>query len=312
MPGPTIEHCRQSFLAFLRVECGLSPNTIEAYGRDLRDLVAELAQSAIARPEQITPRDLALHLQSLRRVRQLNATSVARHLATIRMFCRWLVNEAHAEPGISDWLERPTTWRTIPGVLSPGNIEKLIHAPRPPTAEDIKAGRGLPLWLRDRAILELMYACGVRATEVGALGLGDIEFRIDIAKVTGKGNKQRLVPFGRPAAETLHRYLEECRPLLVREDRRDKGRLFLSRTGRPLERVAVWQIVTRHAQSIGLAGVHPHLLRHTFATHMLSGGADLRVVQELLGHARVTTTQIYTQVDQPRLKEIHRRFHPRP
>jgi integrase/recombinase XerD len=311
MNAPALEHCRLSFLTYIRVECGLSSNTVEAYGRDLRDLIAALAQSSIFSPDQLTPRDLALHIGSLRRERGLNASSVTRHLATIRMFCRWLAVERLAPANLTDWLERPSKWQRLPGVMTPANIQKLINAPQPPTLEDIRAGRGLPLWLRDRAILELMYACGLRASEVGALGLRDPDFHLNVVKVTGKGNKQRLVPFGVPAADTMRGYLADCRPMLLRDDGRDGARLFISRTGRPLERVAIWQIVKRNAELAGISGVHPHLLRHTFATHVLTGGADLRVVQEFLGHANITTTQVYTRVDQPRLKEVHRRFHPR-
>ena len=179
---------------------------------------------------------------------------------------------------------------------------------RPPHNGD---GKAIPLWLRDKGILELMYACGLRASEVGALGLDEVYPTLGVVKVTGKGDKQRLVPYGRPAERAVTAYTMQCRPRLVRIDARDKGRLFLSRTGRPLERVAVWQIVKRNAAKAGLDHIHPHMLRHTFATHLLSGGADLRVVQELLGHANINTTQVYTRVDQPRLKDIHRRFHPR-
>ncbi|HVZ94590.1 MAG TPA: tyrosine recombinase [Phycisphaerales bacterium] len=308
MGAPALEHAAHAFLTFLRVECGLSVNTIEAYGRDLRDLLCDLAGKAILTSDAVTGRDLAMHLGSLKRDRGLNGSSVARHLATIRMFCRWLVAEGHLADDQTHWLERPTQWKRLPGVLSERDITALINAPKEPVP--FIPDRP-PLWLRDKAILELMYACGLRASEVGALGTTDPAYRINVIKVTGKGNRQRMVPFGRPAAETLQRYSDECRPLLLHPDTRDRGRLFLSRTGRPLERVAVWQIVTKHARTAGLHGVHPHLLRHTFATHLLTGGADLRVVQELLGHSNIATTQIYTRVDQPRLKEVHRRFHPR-
>lgn len=311
MPAAALEHCRTGFLAFIRVECGLALNTLDAYARDLRDLLADLAHSGIHTAECITPRDLAQHVANLHRLRKLNATSVTRHQATIRMFCRWLLAEGHMPSDPSQWLERPHAWDRLPGVITPGNLRALLESPTPPTAEDIRAGRGLPLWLRDRAILELMYACGLRASEVGTLTLTAPVFSINVVRVVGKGNKHRLVPFGVPAAELLKRYRDECRPLLRRPDGRDGGRFFISRTGRPLERVAIWQIVKRHALAAGLRGIHPHLLRHTFATHLLSGGADLRVVQELLGHATITTTQIYTRVDQPRLRAIHKQFHPR-
>jgi integrase/recombinase XerD len=156
-----------------------------------------------------------------------------------------------------------------------------------------------------------MYACGLRASETATLLHDDLYFDLGFLKVTGKGDKQRIVPFGKPAETALQIYLKDCRPRLVRPTVDPKGRVFLSWTGRPLERVALWQIVKRNAAAAGIPDVHPHLLRHSFATHLLSGGADLRAVQEMLGHANITTTQIYTHVDQRRLKQIIKQHHPR-
>jgi integrase/recombinase XerD len=185
-------------------------------------------------------------------------------------------------------------------------MKQLLAAP------DEQSGR---LWLRDRALLELMYAAGLRASEVGALRLDEYNATLGVLTVTGKGSKQRLVPIGKPAQECVQRYLDNQRGELAQcggGDGRDERRLLLSNTGRPLERVAVWQIVRRHALRCGLRDVHPHKLRHSFATHMLIGGADLRVVQELLGHSDIATTQIYTHVDRSHLKEVVRKHHPRP
>jgi len=312
---------RESFIAYLRVECGLSPNTLLAYRRDLRDLFEDLAAHGADRLSSLSPRHLANHIGRLRNEQGLASTSVARHLATVRMLFRWLAAEGRTQENLAELLERPSLWKRLPGVLSQRDIEALLAAPRPP--QDPKA-HVPPLWLRDRALLELMYACGLRASEAATLELSDLHFTLGVIKVTGKGDKQRLVPFGRPAEGALRRYLDECRPKLVREyarelsgesagraTGREGARVFLSRSGRSLERVAVWQIVKRNARAAGLSHVYPHLLRHTFATHLLIGGADLRVVQELLGHASIDTTQVYTRVDQPRLKEVHRRFHPR-
>jgi len=173
--------------------------------------------------------------------------------------------------------------------------------------------QGGPLWRRDRAMLELMYASGLRASEVALVREVDLNERTRTILVHGKGSKQRLVPVGRPALGAIEAYRVETRPELVRRGGgRDEGRLLLSRTGRPLERVAVWQIVRRCAAAAGLGPVHPHVLRHSFATHLLGGGADLRVVQELLGHADIATTQVYTHVDADRLRDVVRRHHPRP
>jgi len=182
-------------------------------------------------------------------------------------------------------------------------MRKLVEAPSPDWGG---------LWLRDRAMLELMYAAGLRASEVGALKVNDLNETLACLVVTGKGRKQRVVPIGTPALNWTLRYLRELRPTLARwTDRRDQFRLILSFSGRPIERVAVWQIVRRASARAGIKGVHPHVLRHSFATHLVGGGADLRVVQELLGHSDIGTTQIYTQVDRSRLRDVLKRFHPR-
>jgi integrase/recombinase XerD len=255
----------------------------------------------------VTHRHLAEHIACLSR-RGLAASSVARHLATIKVLFRWLDAGGHIEKNPADFLDQPTRWKKIPDVLSPRQVRQLIEAPAPDPNAPTDAA---PLWLRDRAILELMYASGLRASEVGALGLSEVIQTLGVVRITGKGDKQRLVPMGRPARGALEQYLTECRPRLLRPDGRDRGKVFLSRTGRPLERVRVWQLVKQHAATAGLVNVHPHVLRHSFATHLLMGGADLRVVQELLGHADIATTQIYTHVDKGRLKSVHSKYHPR-
>jgi integrase/recombinase XerD len=305
---PAFEAARKQFVAFLRVECGLARNSVEAYERDCRELFLELSARGITSPGAITPRDLSAHLSGLKTSRQMAASSVIRHLATVKVLCRWMQSSGYFTDDPSNLLERPHRWKRLPGVLSPRQLTSLLEAPAP----DPDAEKGAPpLWLRDRAMLELMYASGLRASEVGAVSLTDLDERTGIIRLTGKGNKQRLVPVGKPALAAIRRYLAECRPVIAKDPKRDKGRLILSRSGRPLERVAVWQIVKKHGAAAGLAAVHPHTLRHSFATHLLTGGADLRVVQELLGHADIATTQIYTHVDASRLKDVHRRFHPR-
>ncbi len=305
---PQLERARADFLAFIRVECGLTPATIDAYGRDLRDLLADLAASGITQPSDITPQTLAAHLASLRRDRDLETSSVARHLATLKVFCRWLFAEGRTTSNPADLLDQPARWRKLPNTLSPNQIKKLLQVI---DSESVTTD-GPPLWMRDKALLELLYACGLRATEICALHVADIQPTLATALVTGKGRKQRLVPIGKPALDAVSSYLSHCRPKLLRNNGLHNNRLFLSRNGRPLERVAVWQIVKRLAARAGLAHVHPHTLRHSFATHLLMGGADLRVVQELLGHSDIATTQLYTHVDQTRLREVHRNHHPRP
>jgi integrase/recombinase XerD len=314
---PAFQDLRKQFLAFIRIECGLAVNTLEAYSRDLTDLLADLQSRNITSPALITPRDLSTHITSLKTARNLAAASIIRHLATIKVFCRWLHARGFTTENPADLLDRPHRWKNLPHVLSPSQLKLLIEAPTtfahssPNPQSTIRNPKSPPLHLRDRAMLELMYACGLRASEVGAISLSDFHDTLSVIRVTGKGGKQRLVPMGKPALAALDNYLKRCRPLLARPDARDKGRIILTRSGRPIERVAVWQLVKKYAALAGLKNVHPHLLRHSFATHLLAGGADLRVVQELLGHADIATTQIYTHVDRTFLKQVHKKFHPR-
>ncbi len=300
-PSPFAPPVRD-FLNYLRVEAGLAPATLDAYQRDLNDLAADLRAHGIETPERVRPTDLADHLQRLHRERGMQPSSVARHLAAIRVFFRFLVANGRLDDNPATLLETPTRWKRLPGVLSPRQMRQLLEGPSP------EYGR---LWVRDRCLLELMYAAGLRASEAGALRLRDYNPTLNVLLVSGKGRKQRLVPIGKPARTWTDRYLAELRPELRRDDNRDEGRLLLSHTGRPLERVAVWQIVRRAAVAAGLADVHPHRLRHSFATHLLAGGADLRVVQELLGHSDIATTQIYTHVDRSHLRDVIKDKHPR-
>jgi integrase/recombinase XerD len=294
----------REFVSYLRVEAGLAPATLDAYSRDIRDMVADLEAQGVTKPSDCQAEHLAEHLRKLHRERGMESSSIARHLATLRVLFRFMHANGLIDENPARLLERPTQWRRLPGVLSPRQVQALIEAPSPEAGE---------LWLRDRALLELLYAGGLRATEISLLRMNEYNTTLAVLTVTGKGNKQRIVPIGKPAQEWLERYLAETRPLLMRfADGRDEQRLMLSNTGRPLERVAVWQIVRRNAVRAGMRDVHPHMLRHSFATHMLAGGADLRVVQELLGHADIATTQVYTHVDRTRLRAVVKKHHPRP
>ena len=293
----------RDFLAFARVEAGLAPATIEAYTRDLGDMVRDLEAAGITEPEAVGSEDLASHLRALARDRSMQPASIARHLATLRVFFRWLDANRRIEADPARLLERPTRWKKLPGVMSPRKMRALVEAPRP------EFGR---LWLRDRAMLELMYAAGLRASEVGRIRLNEFHEETMLVTVHGKGGKTRIVPIGEPARDWTLKYLDEQRPELARfKDGRDDHRLLVSAGGRPLERVAVWQIVRKYASLADLEGVHPHQLRHSFATHLVQGGADLRVVQELLGHADIGTTQIYTHVDRSHLRDVVRTCLPR-
>jgi integrase/recombinase XerD len=288
---------------------------MEAYTRDLDTFLRDLLAAGLTDPAHLDPAHLIAHVRSLTRDRQYSPATVSRHIATLRVFSRWLVATGVLAANPADHLDQPHKWKTIPGVLSPAQMRRLLAAPAPPQTPPTNPDTP-PLWLRDRAILELMYASGLRASEVGAIGVGDLLTDAQAVKVLGKGDKQRLVPVGDPAWAAVHRYLRECRPLILTAeraaDRRDRARLFLSHAARPLDRVRVWQLVTHYARLAGLHDVHPHTLRHSFATHLLAGGADLRVVQDLLGHADIATTQIYTHVDSSRLRAVVRAHHPRP
>lgn len=302
-PDSALGKAATDFIAFARVEAGLSPATIEAYSRDLAVFIGDIDSKMDIEIDSIIYDQVASHLRFLSKVKSLDAASITRHLATIRVFFRYLHANRRIQRDPARLIERPIKWRRVPGVLSPIQMRKLVEAPSPDWGG---------LWLRDRAMLELMYAAGLRASEVGALKVNDLNETLACLIITGKGRKQRVVPIGTPALHWTQRYLSETRPTLARwTDGRDLFRLILSFSGRPLERVAVWQIVRKAAARAGLSKVYPHLLRHSFATHLVRGGADLRVVQEMLGHADIGTTQIYTQVDRSRLGEVLRRFHPR-
>jgi integrase/recombinase XerD len=293
----------REFLSYLKVEAGLSAATIEAYGRDIRDLTADLSGAGVPSFAEVRIEHLAAHLRRLHTDRGMQASSIARHLATCRVLFRFLRAEGVIREDPSRLLETPTGWKRLPNVLSPGRMRSLLKAAANPE-------RG-PLWRRDLAMIELMYAAGLRASETATLGVRDVDATLAVLRVEGKGGKQRLVPVGQPAIAAVADYLEHLRPKLAGAGEAHRGRLLLSRTGRPIDRIAVWRIVKRLAAEAGLGRVHPHVLRHSFATHLLSGGADLRIVQELLGHADIATTQIYTHVDQARLREVVARFHPR-
>jgi integrase/recombinase XerD len=289
-----------AFRNYIRAERGLAENTLLAYGRDLTRFAGWVAGGGLESYLDPTLRDLTHYIEFLR-AENLSPTSIARHLVALKMFYRFLRLEERTNQNTVDLLESPSLWERIPQVLSPASVTKLLAAPQ---AEE-------RFFLRDRALLEALYATGCRASEVVGLQVADLYLEGGYCKCQGKGNKQRLVPLGRPAVNALRSYLDDLRPRLVAAAP-DAPWVFVSRGGKVLTRVMLWILVKKYVRRAGInPKVSPHTLRHSFATHLLAGGADLRTVQELLGHASIRTTQRYTHVDRDRLRAIHRQFHPR-
>jgi integrase/recombinase XerD len=295
-----MQHLIENFIAFATLERGLSDNTIEAYVRDLRSFVDYLGKHDISSLCGVTRETVWDYLDWLRDTCDLEVSSVARHLISIKVFFRYMQQEREIDADITDVMEGPRLWRTLPGLLTQGEVMKLLQA---------YSGRGA-LERRNRAVLETFYATGMRVSELAAMRLSWLHFDDGLIRVVGKGDKERIVPVGRPAQKILRGYLEDVRPKLDKTG--DEPHVFLSVRGYPLDRGWIWKIVRKAARLAGIQKkVYPHMLRHSFASHLLEGGADLRVIQEMLGHADIATTQIYTHVDQNRLAEVHRRFHPR-
>ena len=288
----------RDFLTWLRIERALAHNTVQAYRRDLNCLL-ELYHSES--PDEslvqwLSPVTIAKFIRLLSE-KGLCETSLARHLAALRTFCRYLVIIGLLPRSPAEVISQPRTWHRLPKVLSSKRVRELLASPD---------GDG-PLDLRDRALLELAYATGMRAEELANLKTADVNFRVGYLRCIGKGSRERVIPIGSKASQALQDYLHKARP----EPANSPPEFFLSRQQLPLSRIDIFRIVKKHARKAGLAGqLSPHTLRHSFATHLLAGGADLRSVQEMLGHVDVSTTQIYTHVDISRLKEVHEKFHP--
>lgn len=295
------------FLRYLAVECGLASNTVAAYRRDLGRFVRYCESVRIVAPERVDPDDIRAFLW-LEERRGLEAPSVARALVAVKGLFRFLAAEGRIARATASIVESPKQWRRIPEFLSPEEVARLLESVRP----DPAARSETALEARDRAILEVLYASGARVSEVCGLDVSSARLDLGYLRVLGKGRKERLVPLGRAAALAVARYLEAARPALRGRAGRQEDALFLSRRGRRLAREQVWRIVVARCRAAGIEKrVSPHTLRHSFATHLLANGADLRVVQEMLGHASVATTQVYTHVDAARLRTTHARFHPR-
>ncbi|WP_299460317.1 site-specific tyrosine recombinase XerD [uncultured Gimesia sp.] len=295
-PGTYLE----PFLNYLEAECGMALNTMSAYRSDIVQFMEWYRKQEPMPLSEVDLKFLSGYLGHLNK-RKLAATTVARQLASIKLFFRYLVLEGILAESVADLLNSPKLWKYLPKVLSPEKVNELLMAP---CREDRYP-------LRDRAILAMMYATGCRVTEVVSLPLNAVKLEEGYAKCLGKGNKERMVSLNPVAVAAVEAYLKHERPGMVKRNLAEQA-LFLNRGGKQLSRIMVWNIVKKNAARVGCSKeVSPHTLRHSFATHMMAGGAEIRALQELLGHANIRTTQIYTHVDHSRLKAVHQMYHPR-
>jgi len=296
---PLGEHVKD-FLNYLAVEAGLAKNTVLAYGRDLISFLKYCESGKISELRQITPALIQSYLRTLARSNK-DESSVKRSLVAIRMLLRFARLTGLVEDDFTAILEGPKLWQKLPAICSKQQVFNLINTPQPSE----------PFYLRDKAMLELLYATGIRASELAGLKTSSVNLNIGYLRCVGKGNKERVIPVGKAAIAAITEYIMDLRPKLANPESGDF--LLLSRTGRPLGRIDIWRLVKRYAARAGMPrNLTVHTLRHCFATHLLAGGADLRSVQEMLGHVDIATTQIYTHVDHERLRSIHKKFHPRP
>ena len=289
----------EAYQDHLSLERGLSERTVSAYRRETQRLVDWLEQRGVSSPAAATPESLREFVYELKD-RGLKPTSIRRAISALRTYFGWLMMEGAIQVDPTERIEPPKIGRRLPGVLSLDEVVRILEAPDETDA----------LYWRDRALLEFAYASGVRVSELTGLRLRDLALDEGFARVLGKGSKERVVPVGGAARRALEVYLRDVRPDLERG--KGKGVVFLNARGAPLTRMGVWKILRKHVERAGVTRrVTPHTLRHSFATHLLEGGADLAAVQEMLGHADISTTQIYTHVDREYLKDVHRQFHPR-
>jgi len=290
----------KEYLNVLRLEKNLSENTVISYSNDISALFRFLESYGVSDPSGISYNQIASFFRSLNSL-GLASSSSARYYSSIKGFFKYLFINKYIKENPVEKLMPPKLSKNLPEVLSVNDIDSILSKP---DTED-------KLGLRDRAILELLYACGTRVSEMINLQLSDLFFRDEVIRVFGKGSKERLVPIGRSAVSWVNLYLKNSRPLLEKK-MKSENYLFLNSRGSRLSRMGAWKIIDRYAKEAGIMkAVHPHTFRHSFATHLLEGGADLRAVQEMLGHADISTTQIYTHIDREYIKQVHRDCHPR-
>lgn len=289
----------EEFLTYISVERGLSKNTVAAYRSDIEHFIAHLESLGVKNIDKVKKQDITNYMLFLKE-KHISSNSISRALVAIKMFYKFLARERLAREDIAGVLESPKLIRPLPDVLNVEEVDRLIAAP------DARDWMGI----RDKAALELLYASGMRVSEMVELGVEGLNLDLGFIKCRGKGDKERIVPIGKNAREALAKYKDRVRPDLLKK--RQDGHLFLSRFGKKISRQSFWKMIKKYARQARIRKeITPHMLRHSFATHLLEHGADLRIVQEMLGHSDISTTQIYTHVNKDRLKSIHRQFHPR-
>ncbi len=287
------------FINYISVERGLAKNTLMAYRRDLEKYVRLLADKGVLTAAAVRPEHITGFLQALKKS-NLSTSSICRNLAAVKMFHRFLVRDGLAKEDPTSLVDTPKQWQRIPEVLTQKEVESILQVAQT-KGRDHK---------RDYAMIELFYASGMRVSEVVDLKVSSVNVDAGFVRAIGKGSKERLIPVGKKALEAIAFYCERIRPKQLKAVATDA--LFLSQQGKKMSRVTAWKIIKQYARLAGVKkNIKPHTLRHTFATHLLEHGADLRSVQEMLGHADIATTQIYTHVDKERLKSVHKQFHPR-
>ncbi|MBI5647929.1 MAG: site-specific tyrosine recombinase XerD [Ignavibacteriae bacterium] len=296
----TLDAALRRFRQHIALERGLSANTVDAYRGDLQRYAAWLAGLEVTHTGAVSQKHVSQYLKALHDA-GLAPSSAARILSALKQFHRFLLEERYADADPTVLIESPTLTKHLPMVLTQDEVARILEAPETQT----------PRGLRDRSLLETLYASGMRVTELATFRLEQLHLDEELIRVLGKGSKERLVPLGDIAAEWLRKYLRDARPLLARSAR-PHSIVYLNHRGGGLTRMSILTIVKKYASAAGIrSDVHPHTFRHSFATHLLEGGADLRAVQEMLGHADIGTTQIYTHVDREYLRDVHRTYHPR-
>lgn len=296
-----LERNLEYFVTYLTMERGLSRNSVAAYRTDLSDFIDFLQRRRLDSAAAIDREAILDYLGSLQEA-AVAATTLARRLISIKLFCRFLAQEKIVANDVTAVMDSPKLWQLLPDYLSEREVEQFLRS--------FADTGGDPLLERNQMIMELLYSCGLRVSEAVNLKISAVDFDEATLRVVGKGNKTRLIPVGERALQMLRRYLREVRPQLTQSNR--EPLLFLSRNGRKLNREWIWRMVKDAAVRAGIVkNIHPHTLRHSFASHLLANGADLRVIQEMLGHSDISTTEVYTHVESSRLLEIHHKFHPR-